>query len=121
MNAINISVSAIRTVMDYTENPVIPAQQVLILLYVMERGEISMADLAKLARISQASISRNVALLGRGVNPQMPGYSLLDAYEDPFYRRRKLVKLTPRGEMLRKELMGIPTSLKIVANGEETV
>jgi len=107
MKAVTVGLEVIQKVMDYTSNPVIPAQQVTILLTVLDRGEMPMGDLADLIGIAQSSVSRNVALLGRGLTPVSSGHRLLEAYEDPFYRRRKLVKLTPRGELLRNELQAI--------------
>lgn len=66
-----------------------------------------MQDLIARLAVEQSSVSRNCALLGPGLSPSEPGYGLLETYEDPHYRRRKLVKLTPRGELLRDALLGI--------------
>lgn len=82
----------------------IPAQQIVTFLYVAEHDEIAMVDLAEVTGVAQSSVSRNVARLGPGPNPREPGYGLLTAYEDPYYRKRKLVKLTPRGRELVKEI-----------------
>lgn len=59
-----------------------------------------MADLEKLTGVGQSSVSRNVTKIGPGPNPKEPGYGLVEAYEDPFYRKRKLVRLTKRGKEL---------------------
>lgn len=107
MKALTVTGKVLTTILRYTDNPKIPLQQVSILLTILERGEIPMADLPKLAGVEQSSVSRNVVILGPGLNPKEPGYGLLDAFEDPFYRRRKLVKLTPRGQALKAEIEAI--------------
>src|SRR4051812_31439570 len=89
--------NAVRKFLDTNE---LPMQQLLIYLHVADRGEMPMADLLDLTGVAQSSISRNVALLGPGPNPRERGYGLIEAYEDPFYRKRKLVKLTERGKEL---------------------
>ncbi len=81
----------------------LPSQLLLIFAYVAERKEIPMADLMKVTGLAQSSISRNVSKLAQG-EPKSPGYGLIEAYEDPYYRRRKLVKITPRGEEFAKAL-----------------
>lgn len=82
----------------------IPVQQVLTLLVVAMGNETPMADLADATGVGQSSVSRNVAILGQGINPREQGYGLLEAYEDPEFRRRKLVRLTAHGKELVKEL-----------------
>ncbi|GBL46900.1 hypothetical protein SFMTTN_2727 [Sulfuriferula multivorans] len=63
-----------------------------------------MPELESAVGVSQATISRNVAKLGDGVTFKEKGAGLVEAYEDPKYRRRKLVKLTPKGRRVVDEL-----------------
>lgn len=62
-----------------------------------------MQDLIELVGVSQSSVSRHIDRLARG-RPREPGFGLVEAYEDPDYRKRKLVRLTPRGQALVVEL-----------------
>ena len=103
MKPLPMASRVVRLVSEYTK-PTMPLQQLSILLCVMERGEVPMGDLPKVAGVEQSSVSRNVAILGPGLNLKDRGYDLLEAYEDPMYRRRKLVKLSPRGMALKKEI-----------------
>src|SRR4051794_21772868 len=75
----------------------VPVSQVLTFLAVASHGEMPMADLEKATGVVQSSCSRNVARIGPGTNPKEPGLGLVETFEDPWYRRRKLVKLTHRG------------------------
>ena len=59
---------------------------------------ISMSELEKKANVSQASCSRNVALLSEIHRLGKPGLGLIVATEDPIFRRRKVVKLTEKGQ-----------------------
>ena len=63
-----------------------------------------MADLSDLTGLAQSSVSRNVAKLAQGMSPSEPGYGLIEAFEDPYYRKRKLVRVTPRGLDFAKKL-----------------
>lgn len=74
-------------------------QTALLFLQVGQHGEVSMSDLEKQVGISQASVSRGVGVLSTG-RPDEPGRGILEAFEDPYYRRRKIVKLTPRGKSM---------------------
>lgn len=78
----------------------IPASQLLTFLAVAFRGEAPMAELADATGVVLSSVSRNVAKLGPGPNPKEPGLGLLQAKEDPWNRKRKLVSLTRSGEEL---------------------
>lgn len=82
----------------------IPSQQLLILAAVAERPDLPMAELQKVTGMVQSSVSRNVAKLGLGESPRDPGYGLIEAFEDPYYRKRKLVRLTPRGHEVVKAM-----------------
>ena len=79
-------------------------QQLLTFAHVADRGEIAMAELVKLTGVEQSSVSRNVAKVGTGVRPKEPGMGLIEAFEDPYYRKRKLVRVTPRGKELVRAL-----------------
>lgn len=63
-----------------------------------------MATLADKVGLAQSSCSRNVAALGRVNRRKEPGLNLLVAVEDPLDCRRKLVRLTPKGQRLIDEL-----------------
>ena len=70
-----------------------------------------MFDLIQLLDLSNAAVSRNITLLGRGA-PREPGLGLVESFEDEEYRRRKLVKLTPAGEALAKKVVKAVNSVK---------
>jgi DNA-binding MarR family transcriptional regulator len=65
-----------------------------------------MQDLQDILGLSQASVSRNVALLSVG-SLANPGPRLVEAFEDPEYRRRKHVRVTARGRRLMEEIREI--------------
>ena len=75
------------------------AQAMSIFLYVAKQypKEIAMTDIANACDISQASVSRNVALLSSYTRYKTKGPNLLTAKEDLHERRRKLVTLTNKG------------------------
>lgn len=104
-------VAVLKKFREFVGNVDVPAQHIQLFLYVAERGgkEVPLADLIKLVGTDQSAVSRAVAKLGPGVNPREPGYGLLTFYEDPEYRRRKLVDLTPRGKALLGDLEKIVT------------
>jgi DNA-binding MarR family transcriptional regulator len=87
-----------------TQNPELQVVSVQVLLEIAQRPETPMADIEAATGLSQAAVSRNVAKLGAGISIKEPGAGLVEAYEDPEYRRRKLVKLTPRGKSVITEL-----------------
>jgi DNA-binding MarR family transcriptional regulator len=65
---------------------------------------ITMKELSEKVGISQASCSRNVSALSRVHRLNKPGMDLVVAAEDPMERRRKVVKLTPKGQRLAESL-----------------
>jgi DNA-binding MarR family transcriptional regulator len=74
------------------------------LLVCMGGGEVPMQDIEKQLDMGQATVSRNVAKLADGITPNEPGARLVEAYEDPFYRRRKIVRLTEKGRRFAESL-----------------
>lgn len=106
-NQIDTALRVLSQILAATKNPKMPAQHVMLLLHALSTKDARpMADFQALTGVEQSSVSRGIALLGTGLSPLEPGYGLLDAFEDPYYRRRKLVKLTPRGEALKASLLG---------------
>ena len=65
---------------------------------------ITMKELSERVGISQASCSRNVAALSRVHRLNKAGMDLVVAAEDPMERRRKVVKLTAKGQRLAEAL-----------------
>lgn len=65
---------------------------------------VRMSVIADETGLAQSSISRNVALLSQWSRHQVKGQGLLEAYEDPTERRRKLVRLTKKGEKFAKSI-----------------
>lgn len=63
-----------------------------------------MFDLIEACGLSNAAVSRNITLLGRG-SPKEPGMGLVEAYEDEMWRRRKLVQLTDAGKKFASKLV----------------
>lgn len=95
--------SALQTISASSRNNRIEAQQILLLISLMARGEIPQADLEKLTGVGPNAVSRNVGLLGAG-SPGKPGLGYVESYEDPMWRRRKLVRLTPAGKALAEKI-----------------
>lgn len=87
-------------------NPVIQADAVQMFLRAGQSTVLPMADFEKLGG-SQAAVSRNIAMLGIGKKYGEQGAGLVEAFEDPEYRRRKLVRLTPRGRKVLGEVVDI--------------
>ena len=69
-----------------------------------------LSTLIEVSGKSQAAISRNVAKLGNGLTMADAGARLIEAYEDPSFRRRKLVKLTALGRECRGKLLALMES-----------
>lgn len=100
-------IKALDVLQDYTENREITALAIQILLHVATRDEIPMAELSKLCGCTHAAVSRTLAKLAQGLNPDVPGAKLLDYYEDPYFRARKLVRLSPKGKDMAKALLKV--------------
>lgn len=85
-------------------DPELPSQMGATFVLVAARPGITMKDMAEILGISQASCSRNVAALSKWHRLNKPGHDLVEAMEDPIERRRKIVKLTPKGKRVAETL-----------------
>ena len=86
------------------------AQSMAILLKVAKHSlPLKMAEIAEELGLSQSTVSRNVAYLGDWNRHREKGHQLVEAYEDPSERRRKLVRLTPKGKRFVTSLANIVT------------
>ncbi|OUE44484.1 hypothetical protein BZY95_06355 [Billgrantia desiderata SP1] len=88
-------------------HPEIQAQSIHLLLEVAIQPDITMGELIRKTHLSQASCSRNVSLLSDMDRHDRPGLGLVEAREDPAERRRKIVRLTPKGRELIAQLADI--------------
>lgn len=90
-------IKALDLIQASTANREISSLAIQILLHIATRDEIPMSDLSKLCGCTHAAVSRTLAKLAQGLNPDTPGAGLLEYYEDPYFRARKLVKLSVKG------------------------
>ena len=91
----------------YSSN--IHSQTISVFLYIaINEGKkgVPMTSIADFTKLSQSSVSRNVALLSKwsGIidkekKIRKPGLDFVEAFEGPMERRRKLVKLTAKGKI----------------------
>ena len=88
-------------------DPEMPIQTVAVFLKVANEDGITMKDLGESLGIPQSSCSRNVAALSKLNRLNKSGHDLVYAVEDPVERRRKIVKLTPKGKRVAESLLGI--------------
>lgn len=80
----------------------IQAQQLVVLLLIYNNKDITMLDIINKTGLSQSTISRNIALLLEWFNysKRQAGAGIVNIYEDPMDRRRKVIELTAKGKAL---------------------
>lgn len=88
-------------------DPEMQAHTINIFVMVCMNPGITMKDLGNRLGVSQATMSRNIAALGKVHRLNRPGYDLLQAEEDPVERRRKIVNLTAKGKRVKESLEAI--------------
>lgn len=81
-------------------------QTLAMFLSVADRSsDTPMQDLESIHGFTQAAVSRNTAKLGNGLTMNDAGARLIEAFEDPAYRRRKLIRMTVRGREFKEQLV----------------
>ena len=85
-------------------DPEMPAQGVALFLYSAIYPGCTMTDLQKNLGMTQSSCSRNVSALSEWHRLEKPGLGLIAATTSPMERRRKIVRLTEKGEQLAVSL-----------------
>lgn len=81
-----------------------PAQMIQVFLEVAAMGEVTQQDLEGKVGISRAAISRFLSILSVGA-PLKPGLRLVETFEDPAWRRRKIVRVTARGKAVANRMV----------------
>lgn len=88
-------------------NPEMPLQQLLCLLIIAERKEgMSLTEVARKAGIGLATASRYVGSLGKINRHREEGMNFVEAYENPMERRQKVIRLTTKGRIALKNMLG---------------
>lgn len=85
----------------------IPAQVIATFLYVASHDDCLKSDLEKELMFSTASGSRNTDWLSDFHRLNKAGLGLITKQRDPLNRRRHLLKLSPKGRILAKQLKQI--------------
>ncbi len=90
-----------------TQYPDVPHHWLRVLVELGIRGgEMPMEEMSKVSGTSPSSITRIAVRLGPGDKREV-GLGWIEAFEDPDWRRRKLVRLTPKGRATVEQLAGI--------------
>lgn len=101
--------NAVQVIKENTGNPEIQAQAIQAFLLIAARHptEIAMGEVEQRLNLTQTTTSRNLGYLSKGVtrsSDRQAGLGLIKVEEDPYYRKRKMCSLTPKGEKLAHTL-----------------
>lgn len=91
-------------VYDPTHFPIHFAQ---VLLVVAEEEPCTFQKVMGKLDLSNSAVSRTVMALGQLNRRGQPGFDLLTTFRDPKEGRRFLIKLTPKGKALVRQLKGV--------------
>lgn len=90
-------------------NPKLTLEEAGVLMVVFYHGKVPMKTISEKLSLSNVSIHRIVAALSED-----EGLGFVETMEDPENRVRKIAYLTPKGEELRKQLLGILKEKELV-------
>lgn len=104
LHKLSLALSVIRVLDDS-----IPAQTLAVFLEIARHPKdgISVNELATKCGLAGSSASRNVAALSEWHWLKRPGLGLVSSEADPMDTRRKIVKLTTKGERVIEQLVTI--------------
>lgn len=85
-----------------------PLPQVYCLFLLAQAGEdgMSLTELSRKADIAMATASRYIGNLGKINRFKEEGFNLVEAYEDPMERRKKIIRLSAKGRALINRVTG---------------
>lgn len=84
-----------------------PLQQLHCLLVIAQADEgLSLTEIAQKVGIGLATASRYVAALGKQNRHREEGLLLVESFEDPMERRKKIIRLTTKGKAALNKLIG---------------
>lgn len=81
-----------------------PLHHVQVFIEVARSGKCTFAELQEAMNLTNGSVSRTVAALSDVNRHGQPGFRLVEVFKDPEQPRRYLVRLSPRGKALLKQL-----------------
>lgn len=84
-----------------------PLHHAQVFLVVASRGRCTYEDLEEALTLSNSTVSRTVHALGDTHRKGYSGHGLLESFRDPEEGRRFLVRLTPKGKALARQLEGL--------------
>jgi DNA-binding MarR family transcriptional regulator len=88
-------------------DPDMPIQQAMCLLFIAKAKEgTSLTELSRKVGIGLTTASRYVAALGHINRHREEGYNLIESREDPMERRKKIIRLTTKGEITLRNILG---------------
>lgn len=88
-------------------DPEMPLQQARCLFIVAQSEEgMSLSDIAKKAGIGLATASRYIGALGKINRHREEGLQLIESFEDPMERRKKIIRLTIKGKTVVRKITG---------------
>lgn len=87
--------------------PDMPLSQAKCLFIVAKEEEgMSLSDIAKKAGIGLATASRYIGALGNINRHKEEGLKLIESFEDPMERRKKIIRLTVKGKIAIRKILG---------------
>jgi DNA-binding MarR family transcriptional regulator len=104
-------VNAIRLIEVFRQiEPNMQLQTAATFLYIAQKdlkGEHpSLVELGNDLASSQSTASRNVLLLSETFVKDKPGHGLVESFDDPMDRRKKMIRLTPKGRLFLDKVRG---------------
>ena len=102
LNKLGIVLTTFRSI-----NPTMSVQLAHTLLLVAQNPGASVTDLSKASGFPLATMSRNLLDLGPRNRKREPGLGLVQTTIDEMELRKKQVNLSPKGELLIKQLIDI--------------
>lgn len=82
------------------------AQAKCLLIVSKDNNGMSLSDIAKKAGIGLATASRYIGALGNINRHREEGLKLIESFEDPMERRKKIIRLTSKGKIAVKKILG---------------